>query len=226
MAVVGSGIESHSTRSTLATLAAGQAVGLLLARHVVGIADVDRLGAGPPFLLHEDEGPGADGARDLRRRRRFGDRLGHDEQRVGERLGERVQHQAERIAQRQGEGEIVHRVELGAGREQGLADDVAVLPAQDRGDGVGGPHRAAVMEFQATAQAEHPGLAVVGDLPAVDHLRLRLAARIEREELIVDEIAVIGRVGRGVEHRVDAAHVDGEDDLEHLARPNAPDGWR
>ena len=115
---------------------------------------------------------------------------------------------------------------FGAGREQGLADDVAVLPAQDRGHGVGGPHRAAVMEFQATAQAEHPGLAVVGDLPGVDHLRLRLAARIEGEELIVDEIAVIGRVGRGVEHRVDAAHVDGEDDLEHLRRPTAPDGWR
>jgi len=43
-----------------------------------------------------------------------------------------------------------------------------------------------------------------------------LPARIEREELIVDEIAVIGRVGRGVEDRVDAAHVAGEEDLEHL----------
>jgi hypothetical protein len=41
----------------LGYLAAGEAVGLLLARHVVGIADVDRLRAGPPFLLREDEGP-------------------------------------------------------------------------------------------------------------------------------------------------------------------------
>ena len=60
-----------------------------------------------------------------------------------------------------------------------------------------GRDRRAVMEFQPVAQGEGPGELVVGGRPLVDHLRLDLEVAVQREQRVVDHVAVVAHdVGR------------------------------
>ncbi|WP_254281409.1 hypothetical protein [Halomonas sp. TA6] len=96
---------------------------------------------------------------------------------------------------------------------QHQATGVALRPALERGDAVGGGHRLAIVPGEPVAQGEGVGQAIVGDFP-VGHLRLRLERFIHPEQSIEDHVAVVaGDVRRGqdrvddpqsrVHHRID-----------------------
>ena len=107
---------------------------------------------------------------------------------------------------------------LADGFHQLLAERVALAPAFERGDAIGGAHRLAVMPFQAVAQDEAVGQLVVADRPAIDHLRLRLEILVEREQRVEDQIAEIaGDIGRRPD-RVDAAQIRLRDEAQGLRR--------
>jgi hypothetical protein len=72
-----------------------------------------------------------------------------------------------------------------------LAHRIARAPALDRGDAVLGRHRLAVVPFEAVAQGEGPGELVGRDLVLVDHLRLDGELLVEREQRVVDHVAVV-----------------------------------
>ena len=87
---------------------------------------------------------------------------------------------------------------LSTKRHQQLAHAVVLAPALDRGDRVLGRDGLAVVPQQAVAQREGVGQVVVADLVAVDHLRLDLEILVQREQRIVDHIAVVAAdIGRG-----------------------------
>jgi hypothetical protein len=85
-------------------LAAGGARGRFLARHVLGVLQVDRLVAGLEFVALEDVGPRADVVLDLLEGIRVRDALGHDERHVGGGLADRLEHEAAGLAQEDAEG--------------------------------------------------------------------------------------------------------------------------
>ena len=103
-----------------------------------------------------------------------------------------------------------------------LAERVALAPAFDRGDAIGGAHRLAVMPFQAVAQGEAVGQLVVAGRPAIDHLRLRLEVLVEREQRVEDQIAEIARDIGGRPDRVDAAQIGLRNEPQGLLRGLAP----
>ena len=88
----------------------------------------------------------------------------------------RVRQQRERLFQPEHDRLVVGRGEFVGARHQRLAERVARAPALDRGDAVARQHLLAVMEHQPVAQRELPGLAVVFDRVAGDHLRRGLEA--------------------------------------------------
>ena len=74
----------------------------------------------------------------------------------------------------------------------------------------------AVMELQAVAQREGVGELVVAELALVDHLRLDLELRVDREQRVVDHVAVVaGDVGRGRD-RIEDAQIRLRHELERL----------
>ena len=209
----------------LGDLAAGQARRRLAARLVLGILDVDRLLAGLPFVLHEEEGTGAGRILDLLEGIGLGDALGHDEG-VARGLAQRLQHDAGRRLEQDLEGlgiDRLHVIDLGP---QHLAQRIAHRPALERGHDVLGRDRRAVMEFQPVAQGEGPGELVVGGRPLVDHLRLDLEIAVQREQRVVDQVAVVAHDVRGGPDRIDDLQVGVIDDPQRRlrlrgARPNS-----
>ena len=59
------------------------------------------------------------------------------------------------------------------------------------GSDVGRGDRRAVVPLEPVAQLEGPGELVVAHRPALDHLRLRLELGVEREQRVVDQVAVV-----------------------------------
>ena len=103
----------------------------LLARHVVGVLDVDDLAAGHPLLFDELERPGADRLGDVGRRIGLGDALGHDERHVGRRLRQRFERERKRLLELECEGLVVDR-RPGLGRFRHLLSQcVALRPPVD-----------------------------------------------------------------------------------------------
>ena len=102
--------------------------------------------------------------------------------------------------------------------QQLLAERVALAPALDRGDAVGGAHRLAVMPFEAVAQRETVGQLVVAGRPLVDHLRLRLEVLVEREQRVEDQIAEIARDIGGGPDRVEDAQIGLRDEPQASSR--------
>ena len=201
----------------LGHLAAGQARGRLGARLVVGIAEIDDLLAGLPFVLLEDERPRARRVGNLLGDRSLGDPLGHDEGRNGGRLGQRLQHHAIGLLQDDLEGPVVERLHFLGLLAQQAAQRILGGEAPDRRQNVRRRHRLAVMPLQALAQLEGPGELVVAHRPALDHLRPRLELGIEREQRVVDEIAVIADDVGGCPDRIDDLEIRLHDDFQRLA---------
>ena len=206
----------------LGDLAAGGEARRLLARHIIGVLDEDRLAAGDPFLLDEFERARADRFRDLLEGVGLGDPLGHHERHIARQFAERAEEERKRRLQRDRKALVAiggHRADR---LHHFLPELVALCPALDRGDAIGGAHGLAVMPFQAVAQREFIGELVVADGPFIDHLRLRLEILVEREQRVEDEIAEIaGDVG-GRPDRVDAAEIGLGDEAECLCRRLCP----
>ena len=196
-------------------LAAGQPVRRLGPRDVVGEFLECRRRAGHPFVALEAHRAGADILADLLERIGLRDPLRHDEQAGRAALAQREQQLRVGLVQPEAERAIVHRLQ----RIQPLLDrhahgGVAHHPAADAGDGVARQHRGAVVELQALAQLEGPGLEVGADLVALDHLRLRL-------ELVVDAVQHVpdqqGAVAHDVLRGPDGVEI-GQGGLRHEAQ--------
>ena len=140
-------------------LAAGEAGGRLGARLVFRVLDVDRLLAGLPLLVLEDEGARAGEVGDLLVRVGLGDALRHHEGHVGAGLGERLEHEPVGLLERHADGLCVRRLEAGDEGHELLPHGVAGPPALDRGDAVLGRDRLAVVPCEPVAQGEGPGAA-------------------------------------------------------------------
>jgi hypothetical protein len=200
----------------LGDLAAGQARRRLGARLVVGITDIDDLLAGLPLVPLEDERARAGGVGELLADRQLGDALGHDEQRHRGGLGERLQHQAERLLEHDAEGLVVDRAHLRGHPGEQAALHVLVAEALDRGDDVGRGDRRAIGPSEAVAQLEGPGELVVAHCPALDHLRLGLELLVEREQRVVDQVAVVAHDVGGGPDRIEDLEIRMHHDLERL----------
>ena len=199
-------------------LAAGGATRGLVTRDVLGVAQVDDLVAGLPLLLHELVRSRPDGVLDhllLGRGREAG---GQDEGHDGGGLGQGLQHQAKGFAQLEHEGPLVGRLQPLRGRQEKLAERITVAPALEGHHAVLGGHRLAVVELQAVAQREAPFAAVLAARPLVHHLRLDLAVAVQREERVVDQVA-IGAVGdvAGVARHIENAEVRVRDEAQRAA---------
>ena len=134
------------------------------------------------------------------------------------RLGQRLQHHAVGLLQHDLEGPVVDRLHLLGLLAQQAAQRVLVGEALDRRQHVRRGDRLAVMPLQALAQLEGPGELVVAHRPALDHLRPRLELGVEREERVVDQVAVVADdVGRRPD-RIDDLEIRVHDDLQRLAR--------
>ena len=191
-----SDMATHSTRSTLAILAPARPDGGSERGLYFGVLDVDRLVAGLPFLLHEDERTRAGVVLDLLVGIGLGHPLGHDEG-VARGLAQRRQHDAGRRLELDLEGLGIERLHLGDLGKQHLPQRIAHRPALKGGHDVLGRDGRAVMEFEPVAQGEGPGELVVGGRPLVDHLGLDLEVAVGREQRVVDHVAVVAHdVGR------------------------------
>ena len=113
----------------LGQLAAGQVRGRFGPRLVLGVLDVDRLVAGLPFVLHEDERARAGIVLDLLEGVGLGHPLGHDEGHDRGRLAQRIQHDAGRRLEQDLEGLGIDRLDLGDLGPQDLAHGIAHRPA-------------------------------------------------------------------------------------------------
>ena len=191
----------------LGHLAAGGEARRLLARHVIGVLDKDRLVAGLPLLLDEFERAGPDRLGDLLVGVGLGQPLRHHERHVARQLAERVEDQRERGFQLYCKRLVVDRPHLGDRLHQLLAKRVPLAPAFERGDAIGGPYGLAIMPFQAVAQDEAVGQLVVAGSPAIDHLRLRLEILVERKQRVEHQVAEIARDIGGRPDRVDAPQI-------------------
>ncbi|MNC86852.1 hypothetical protein D3C83_25380 [compost metagenome] len=72
------------------------------------------------------------------------------------------------------------------------------------------------MEFQPVAQRERVGQLVRAEFPLVHHLRLDLELRIDREERVIDHVAVVARDIRGGRDRIEDAQVGLGNELQYL----------
>ena len=204
-------------------LAAGQARGRFGARLVLRVLDVDVLLARLGLGVDVDERARADLAVDLLEGVGVGDFLGHHEGHLRRRLAERVEHQAVGFFQDHLEGLGVDRLEVLHEVHELLSHRIARRPALDRGHAVGSGDRLAVVPFQAVTQREGPQHLVGRDLVLVDHLRLDGVVLVDREQRVVDHVAVVaGDVGRRPD-RVEDRQVAVLHELQDLALRRGPD---
>ena len=186
----------------LRDLAAGEAARRLVAGNVERVLLVDDLTARDPLLLDEDEGAGADRFGDLRIGIDQPFLLAQDEERIlGRRQGQ--QHWPKRPLQPDLEALPAGRDDRVGEQHHGLTRRNAGRPALDRGHGVLRLDRRAVAEFEPVAQLERPHQIVRADGIGIDHLRLRRQRRVEREQHVVDHVAVVAGDVRRREERVE-----------------------
>ncbi len=199
-------------------LAAGGEARRLLARHVIGVLDKNRLVPGFPLFSDEFERTGPDRFRDLLVGVGLGQPLRHHERHIARQLAERIEDQRERRFQLYCESLVVDRLHPADGFHQLLAERVPLAPAFDRSDAIGGTHRLAVMPLQTIAQDEAVGQLIVAGIPAIDHLRLRLEILVEREQRIEHQITEISRDIGCRPDRIDASQIRLRDEPQSLLR--------
>jgi hypothetical protein len=164
-------------------------------------------------------------------------------------LAEGVDDEGEGSVEHEGEAAGIHHLDLLRRLHQHAAEGLAPGPAAERGDAILGGHRRAVVELEALAQGESPGQPVLADLPALEHLRVVVPVRVDRDEGVEDHVGEdAGRVDRGDDRVEDLQlrverHADdlvlrargaggrqqrerrGEEDAPHHARPSALRIW-
>src|SRR5207237_10589112 len=133
---------------------AGGEVRRLLARHVIGVLDEDGLAAGNPFFLDEFERSRADRLRDLLERIGLGEPLRHHERHIARQLAERAEEERKRRLQRDRKALVAIGGHRANRLHHFLSELVALCPALDRGDAIGGAYRLAVLPFQNVAERE------------------------------------------------------------------------
>ncbi len=122
----------------------------------------------------ELEGAGADHLGDLRERVGPRQALGHDRRHVAAGLAERVRQQREGPLEAEDQRLVAVGGKLVGRREERLAEGVALAPAVQGGNAVAGEHGLAVVELEAVAERDAPGLALVRGGGSLRHLRLGL----------------------------------------------------
>ena len=166
------GNDANFQRVDVDALAAGQEVGGLGTRHIIGEFLQDHAIAGTVIGLAVDERTGAYDFGDALIGRRLGHALGHHESDGADGIAERVDHQARGLFQRQHERLGIAGFERRSDREDSPAERVALSPASQRRDAIRRRDRLAVMPFQAVAQCERVDQAIRRYLPVLHHLRL------------------------------------------------------
>ena len=147
--------------------------------------------AGLPLVLDELERPRAVHLAELGVGVGLRQALGHDERGWCRRRGERFEYR-KAAPQDDAEGAVVDHFDRRGGSEEGLAVGVVALsPALDRGDRIGGAHRLPIVELEPVAQPKGIGQPVGASLPAIDHLGLRVKRAVHPKQRVVDQIAKI-----------------------------------
>ena len=206
--------------------AAGGALGGFVAGDIVGVVDVDDAGAGDAFVGLEFEGAAADHFGDGFVGVAVGDAGGHDGAHRGGVVAERVGQQGEGGFEADLDGAVVGGGDfLDAGHE-GLAETVALAPAGDGGGGVTGEDALAVMEFEAGAEGEFPGFAVVFDNVAFDHLRADAVVVVLAVKGVEHHEAVVAGLVGGGDDGVDDGEVGIGDEAQRLGGLGVADAGR
>ncbi len=152
----------------------------------------------------------------------LGDLLRHDEG-VARRLAQRLQHDAGRRLEHDLEGLGIDGFDVDHLGPEHLPQRIAHRPALERGDDVRRRDRRAVVEFETVAQGEGPGELVVAHLPRVDHLRLDLEIAVQREQRVVDHVAVVADDVGGRPDRIEDLEIGVVDHSQSRLRLSTPD---
>jgi len=111
---------------------------------------------------------------------------------------------------------VVAALHVGDHRGEGLAERVARHPALDRGDAIGAAHWLTIVKFEPVAQHETVIEFVRRFLGTLDHLRVRLELRVDREQRVEHHVTVIaGDVGRRPD-RIEHPHIGLRDEAQGL----------
>ena len=168
--------------------AAGQPVGLFVARHIAVELLEDRLRTRDPFVLLEAHRAGTDVFADLLERIGRRNPLRHNEQRWRTALSEGEQHLRVWPVQAKPDRPVIHRLQ----RIRPLLDRsahrrVADHPAVDARHNILGQNRLLIVELQSRPKPEGPGLEIGGVLVGLDHLRLRLKLPVDAKQHVPDQ---------------------------------------
>ena len=109
--------------------------------------------------------------------------------------------------QPENDGSVVRRFQRVQPGGDGLADRIALHPAQQRGDAVARQHLLAIMEHQPVSQAHRPAQPVVLHLMALDHLWLRIELLVAAIQGLEHHRGVVAGDQRGGPDRVEACKV-------------------
>jgi hypothetical protein len=190
----------------------------MVARDVGRIAFIDRNSAGNAFIGLEAERAAADDLRDRPAAVTARQALGHDGADGRARLAERGGQQRERTLQAEAEGAVVDGDKFIGDGGDGLGIGVADGPAADAGDAVPRQHRGAIVEGQAGAQRHQPGLVVVLDAVAFQHLRRDGVGGVGAIQSVIHHHRMVaGDVGGGP-GRIDDGQIGMRNELEDARR--------
>ena len=124
-----------------------------------------------------------------------------------------------RAVQPKAESPVVQRRQfLGAGGQH-LAHRAAAHPAAQRDDAILRPHPLAVMEFQASAQGDGAGPAVILEQMTLGHLRMGAELVVHAIERVPDHVAMVADDVGGDRDRVQPAEIGLRHEAQHPRRP-------
>ena len=180
-------------------LAAGDEAWRLLARHVAVEPLERRQRAGGPLVAVEHVRAGADVFVDLLVRIGLArSRSGMMKQTLAVGLPSPCASSGNGSLQAEDECAVISGTEFVERGLDALGEAVTLHPALNRRDAVGCADRRAVVELEPVAQPEAPCQAVIGDLVALAHLRLRREVAVPPIQRVPDHVAeVAGDRGRG-----------------------------
>ena len=222
--VAGSGVVSHSTRSKLRDAGAGAEAGDTLARQVFVELRVGVARAGDAFVRQEAERAAADHLGQQRGGRGLGQPFRHDRRHLVGRFRQRLRQQRERTIQPENDLLVGRGGQIVGGRHQRLAECVLRRPATQAGDHVAAENRRAVVEQQPVAQRQRPDLLIRVDGVTGQHLVLRRAGGIEREQRIEHHHHVVAR-HEGADQRIEQRQVGIRNELQRGGGGGSHNGW-
>src|SRR5215469_14810248 len=111
-------------------------------------------------------------------------------------------------------------------RHQGAGERNAYRKAADACHDILRQHRLVVVKTQPIAQAQQPSQPVIVDLMPLDHLRLRLPARIEAVQRVKHQVGVITSLTVEGYDRVEHDEIQARRDDQRLGRRRSADAWR